>query len=44
VRLTNTIVLHQDGMDTWDRGFDSNGLQVWGAEAEPYQYRWIDSL
>ncbi|MBX2865636.1 MAG: chromophore lyase CpcT/CpeT [Leptolyngbyaceae cyanobacterium MAG.088] len=44
VRLTNTIVLHQDGMDTWDRGFDSNGLQVWGAEAEPYQYRWLDSL
>ena len=24
VRLTNTVVLHQDGMDTWDRGFDAN--------------------
>lgn len=41
VRLTNTIVLHQDGMDTWDRGFDVNGIQVWGARAEPYQYRWL---
>jgi len=42
VRLTNTIVLHQDGMDTWDRGFDVNGIQVWGARAEPYQYRWLE--
>ncbi|MEO0867450.1 MAG: chromophore lyase CpcT/CpeT [Cyanobacteria bacterium J06642_11] len=40
VRLTNTIVLHRDGMDTWDRGFSSAGDQVWGAETEPYEYRW----
>lgn len=39
VRLTNTVVLHQDGMDTWDRGFDAAGIQVWGARLEPYQYR-----
>ncbi len=43
VRLTNTIVLHQAGMDTWDRGFDENDVQVWGAESEPYQYRWLDT-
>lgn len=43
VRLTNTVVLHQDGMDTWDRGFDPNGIQVWGARAEPYQYRWLEN-
>lgn len=42
VRLTNTIVLHRDGMDTWDRGFDQNGDQVWGAKTEPYRYRWMD--
>lgn len=42
VRLTNTIVLHQNGMDTWDRGFDANGVQVWGAESEPYEYRWLN--
>lgn len=41
VRLTNIVVLHADGMDTWDRGFDENDLQVWGAQAEPYRYRWI---
>lgn len=40
VRLTNTIVLHQAGMDTWDRGFDATGAQIWGAQTEPYQYRW----
>ncbi|MGD1854040.1 MAG: chromophore lyase CpcT/CpeT [Leptolyngbyaceae cyanobacterium] len=40
VRLTNTVVLHQAGMDTWDRGFDADGIQVWGASAEPYRYRW----
>ncbi|NEQ49760.1 MAG: chorismate mutase [Leptolyngbya sp. SIO3F4] len=44
VKLTNTIVLHQHGMDTWDRGFDANGIQVWGAQAEPYQYRWTETL
>lgn len=43
VRLTNTIVLHKDGMDTWDRGFDPNGIQVWGARAEPYRYRWLEN-
>ena len=42
VRLTNTIVLHQDGMDTWDRGFDADGIQVWGAQTAPYKYRWLE--
>lgn len=39
VRITNHVVLHQAGMDTWDRGFDANGKQVWGAAAESYQFR-----
>lgn len=38
--ITNVVVLHEDGMDTWDRGFDANGNQVWGAEAIPYRYRY----
>ncbi len=42
VTITNTILLHEEGMDTWDRGLDENGNQVWGAENEPYQYRWVD--
>ncbi|PIG91303.1 chromophore lyase CpcT/CpeT [Gloeocapsopsis sp. IPPAS B-1203] len=41
VRITNRITLHQAGMDTWDRGFDATGNQVWGAESEAYQFRWI---
>ncbi|MEC4803358.1 MAG: chromophore lyase CpcT/CpeT [Jaaginema sp. PMC 1079.18] len=39
VTITNTVLLHHRGMDTWDRGFDTQGEQVWGAESHPYQYR-----
>jgi hypothetical protein len=39
VKIKNHIVLHPDGMDTWDRGFDAAGKQVWGAKAESYQFR-----
>lgn len=41
VRTTNTILLHQAGMDTRDRGFDAAGNLVWGATDEPYQFRWV---
>ncbi|MEL6468783.1 MAG: chromophore lyase CpcT/CpeT [Cyanobacteria bacterium J06623_4] len=40
VSITNVVVLHEGGMDTWDRGFDAAGTQVWGADSTPYQYRW----
>lgn len=39
VRITNRVILHETGMDTWDRGFDAQGKQVWGAESESYQFR-----
>ncbi len=39
VRVTNEILLHNRGMDTWDRGFDAAGQQVWGATTDPYQFR-----
>jgi hypothetical protein len=39
VRIKNHIVLRSIGMDTWDRGFDATGKQVWGAKAESYQFR-----
>lgn len=39
VRIKNHIVLRSIGMDTWDRGFDAAGKQVWGAKAESYQFR-----
>jgi hypothetical protein len=41
VRITNTILLHSAGMDTWDRGLDALGNQVWGADGQAYQYRWV---
>lgn len=41
VRITNTVILHSEGMDTFDRGFDAEGNQVWGAENESYQFRWL---
>ena len=28
-----------DRMESWDRGFDSSGRQVWGAKAGPYRFR-----
>lgn len=43
VKIVNQIVLHQSGMDTWDRGFDATGNQVWGAKDKPYQFRWVKS-
>lgn len=39
VRVTNTIILNQTGMDTLDRGFNQEGEQVWGAENRPYKFR-----
>lgn len=40
VKITNTIILHSQGMDTSDRGYDSTGRQVWGARDNFYQFRW----
>ena len=39
VRIKNHIVLRTIGIDTWDRGFNAAGRQVWGATAESYQFR-----
>lgn len=42
--ITNTIFLYTTGMDTWDRGFDTQGNQVWGAQERPYEFRRLESL
>ena len=42
VTITNRIILHATGMDTWDRGFDANGDQVWGAIDKSFQFRWLE--
>ncbi len=42
VKITNKIILHKLGMDTFDRGFDAEGNQVWGAVNDSYQFRWLN--
>lgn len=33
------VVLGPDGLSSWDRGFDPEGRQVWGAAQGPYEFR-----
>ena len=35
---TSEVLITADGMRTWDRGFDGDGNQVWGATKGPYQF------
>jgi hypothetical protein len=35
---TTQITLDAQRLESWDRGFDSAGRQVWGATAGPYQF------
>lgn len=35
---TNTVHLTETTMETWDRGFDAEGNQVWGAGEEGYEF------
>ncbi|MDY6939662.1 MAG: CpcT/CpeT family chromophore lyase [Cyanobacteriota bacterium] len=42
VRITNTVFLDATTMETWDRGFDATGNQVWGADDRSYRYSDID--
>jgi CpeT/CpcT family (DUF1001) len=42
VRITNTVILRRLTMETWDRGFDADGKQVWGAIEDSYQFRDIE--
>ena len=44
VRITNRVVLSTTSMETWDRGFDAQGKQVWGAQSSSYQYRRITPI
>lgn len=39
IRTTNRVILRSDSMETWDRGYNAQGQQVWGAEGESYQFR-----
>lgn len=36
---TSEVVIRPDGMVSWDRGFDAEGKQVWGATKGGYEFR-----
>jgi hypothetical protein len=36
---TSIVTIGSAGIESWDRGFDAEGTQVWGAEAGPYVFR-----
>lgn len=36
---TSEVVLQGNGLDSWDRGFDAEGKQVWGAVKGAYRFR-----
>lgn len=35
---TSEVRLYADRLETWDRGYDKEGKQVWGAEHGPYVF------
>lgn len=35
---TSEVTISRNGLETWDRGWDTNGAQVWGATAGPYVF------
>jgi hypothetical protein len=35
---TSEVELRDDGLDSWDRGFNAQGTQVWGATAGAYRF------
>ncbi len=35
---TSEVLLTADRMESWDRGFDADGEQIWGAEKGPYVF------
>lgn len=35
---TSEVVLTDQRLDSWDRGYDRDGRQVWGAVAGPYRF------
>jgi hypothetical protein len=39
VYTTSEVTITNDTIASWDRGFDADGNQKWGAEAGPYIFR-----
>jgi len=41
---TSEVTLTEDLLRSWDQGFDSNDIQVWGATAGPYNFDRLTSI
>ena len=39
VRAESEVTLYESGFDAWDRGYNSEGVQVWGPTEGPYKFR-----
>ncbi|MEM7807223.1 MAG: chromophore lyase CpcT/CpeT [Planctomycetota bacterium] len=39
---TSEVALLADEITSWDRGYDQDGTQVWGAEAGPYVFKRLE--
>lgn len=39
---TSEVVISEQGVDSWDRGYDDAGQQVWGAREGGYEFRHDD--
>ena len=37
---TSEVVIIPGRIESWDRGFDADGNQVWGAASGPYVFIW----
>ena len=35
---TSEVVVRADGFASWDRGYNAEAMQVWGAVAGPYEF------
>ena len=35
---SSEVVIGQDGLVSWDRGWDDSGIQIWGAEKAGYRF------
>jgi CpeT protein len=41
---TSEVTLSDGRITSWDRGFDAEGRQVWGAESGPYEFKRVAEL
>ena len=40
---TSEVTITPEALTSWDRGYDDNGKQVWGAENSAYEFRKVEA-